>query len=641
MADVTIDIKARTQQAQAELGKLGTSFGGLSKAAVAAGAAAAAAVGAAAISSVNATRKLGDELQKLSIRTGESVEDLSRLRLVAELSDVSFDRLGQTAANFARRAGEALRSPTSAAAQAFDRLGIELEGADGKLITFQEALIQTARSMEGMEDPTRRLQIAVDVFGRSGAELLPVLDAGAAGIREMMQEADQLGVVMSTQTAEDSARLNDALAKLSAMAGGLGRRIGEFLIPTLADLAEGAVETAKAVRLSANGWAFDTETASQKAQKAAEDAVVKQAELIDYLKERQARDFAAVGQQGFDAWTEEIDKQLAKLQELNQRAGVGVTVRRRAARTDPGLGDGGDGGGGGGGAGRVARAASAAKDPLAALRRELETLGLTADELMTQRVTGALESLNAGLEAGLLSVADYDARVSEILAQAREQRREDHAETIEQIHEEAEVRDDAAARRLSTAENVANAVMSLGSLVTAFQAREGDARTAEQKKAAKAGFAAQQAFAVGSALVNTALAITNALATVQPYPAAIAASIAAGVQGFAQVAAITATSIQGVADAGLMPGALKAAGLNQHTVLAVRNDEAVVDPRGTAALSDMLELSRDSMARDMVGRGGGPQNITLELDGQVLGSITRGYRIADAERGLGFEREVR
>jgi len=643
VADVTIDIKARTQQAQKEIAALGRSFGGLSKTAVTVGAAAAAAVGAAVVSSVNATRKLGDELQKLSIRTGESVEDLSRLKLVAELSDVSFDRLGQTAAGFARRAGEALRSPTSAAAQAFDRLGIEVEGADGKLITFKDALIQTARSMEGMEDPTRRLQIATDVFGRSGAELLPVLDQGAAGIRSMMEEADQLGVVMSTQTAEDSARLNDALAKLSAMAGGLGRRIGEFLIPTLADLAEGAVETAKAIRVSAKGWAFDTETASQKAQKAAEDAVVKQAELIDYLKERQARDFAAVGQQGFDAWTEEIDKQLAKLQELNQRAGVGVTVRRRAARTDPGLGDGGAAGDGGdgGGAGRIARAASAAKDPLAALRRELETLGLTADELMTQRVTGALESLNAGLEAGLLSVADYNARVSEILAQTREQRREDHAETIEQIHEESAARDDAAARRMSTAENVANAVMSLGSLVTAFAIKEGDARTAEQKKAAKAGFAAQQAFAIGSALVNTALAITNALATVQPYPAAIAASIAAGVQGFAQVAAITATSIQGVADAGLMPGALKAAGLNQHTVLAVRNDEAVVDPRGTAALSDMLELSRDRMARDMVGRSGGSQSITLELDGQVLGSITRGYRIADAERGLGYEREVR
>ena len=124
-------------------------------------------------------------------------------------------------------------------------------------------------------------------------------------------------------------------------------------------------------------------------------------------------------------------------------------------------------------------------DALAGLRRELETLGLTSEQLLTQRVTGALESLNAGLEAGLLSVADYNARVSEILAQTREQRREDHAETIEQIHEESAARDDAAARRLSTAENVANAVMSLGSLVTAFQAREGDARTAEQKKAAK------------------------------------------------------------------------------------------------------------------------------------------------------------
>ena len=665
MADVDININAQASKARAEIKRLGYEFLGLDKAAAALrknlGAVVAVGIGSAfvagAVKSVNATRKLGDELQKLSVRTGETVEDLSRLQLVAGLSDVEFGRLAQTAASFARRTGEALRSPTSATATAFQQLGLEVQKSDGTLLTFQEALIQVAQRMEGMEDPTRRLQVAIDIFGRSGAELLPVLDAGAEGIREMMQEADELGVTMSTKTAEDSARLNDALAKLSGMVGGLGRRIGEYLIPTLADLADAAVRTAKKIRgtvivfdkdglrIEEAGYR-DREKLLEKIQKKAEEIEKYKAEVIATGYE------TSIGG-GYDPeadpFLQSLIAQNNALREqaglMPQKAGPGVPnlptiedlerdLGLAPTREDPGLGD-------EGGAGRIARAASAAADPLAALRRELDTLGLTAEQLLAKRVTESLETLREGLDEGELRVEDYNARVSEILAQAREQRREDHEETIEQIHEESAAREEAAEGRMEFGRAVADTLQGLESLVTTFASKEGDARTAEQKKQAKAGFAAQQALATAMALVNTYLAITNALSTVQPYPAAIAASIAAGVQGFAQVAAITATSIQGVADAGLMPGALRAAGLNQHTVLAVRNDEAVVDPRGTAALSDMLELSRDSMARDMAGRGGGPQNITLELDGQVLGSITRGYRIADAERGLGFEREVR
>ena len=82
MADVTIDVAAKTQQARRELGQLAGSFGSIDKAALAAGAAAATALAGIAVASVNATRKLGDELQKLSIRTGETADQTIRTNML-------------------------------------------------------------------------------------------------------------------------------------------------------------------------------------------------------------------------------------------------------------------------------------------------------------------------------------------------------------------------------------------------------------------------------------------------------------------------------------------------------------------------------------------------------------------------------
>ena len=614
MSDVAISISATTQAARREMAKLGKSFAGIDRAATRTAKASTAAfdtlrvgLGTALGLSIDAVRSKVMELGRAygqwfaETQAGKQATEQFTAVLV-EQRNTAFAPLNASIIGAMEATKEWLSSLDEQEVRAFGESLADAfqSGAETAFLAGQElrkmasGLRVTAAAVTVLSEQWRLAKESYeDYFGVGGSEARSKERGAAHEARRAVKALTaELDTLKAKQAEVDKARADGAvviidyteqIAALERKRSGFGEIVQEY-----------------------------------NAQGSAADRVSTALTELD----RATADYIQTGEDGADAFKRFRETLTAARESAN---GLGSALTDKAAE------------------GTDALTSKAAKgtDALAGLRRELETLGLTSEQLLTKRVTESLETLREGLDKTDMGAADYNARVSEILRQAREQRREDHAETIEQIHEETAARDDAAAQRMSTAENVANAVMSLGSLVTAFQAREGDARTAEQKKAAKAGFAAQQAFAIGSALVNTALAITNALATVQPYPAAIAASIAAGVQGFAQVAAITATSIQGVADAGLMPGALKAAGLNQHSVLAVRNDEAVVDPRGTAALSDMLELSRDRMARDMVGRSGGSQSITLELDGQVLGSITRGYRIADAERGLGYEREVR
>lgn len=171
--------------------------------------------------------------------------------------------------------------------------------------------------------------------------------------------------------------------------------------------------------------------------------------------------------------------------------------------------------------------------------------------------------------------------------------------------------------------------------IAATAAAAGDKKAAA---AAKALFMIQQSFALGSAIVSTAQSVSTALATFPGVPYTIPAGILAGVLGAAQIATIVGTTISGVADAGLTSDVLRAAGLNQHSAIAVRNDETILDPVGTKHITEMLAIQKASML-------GANEEQTIrtvvELDGHVLGEAVDKRLIRQQERGLAYSNNVR
>tara|TARA_R110000824_G_scaffold7944_1_gene36242 strand:- start:5397 stop:7781 length:2385 start_codon:yes stop_codon:yes gene_type:complete len=159
--------------------------------------------------------------------------------------------------------------------------------------------------------------------------------------------------------------------------------------------------------------------------------------------------------------------------------------------------------------------------------------------------------------------------------------------------------------------------------------------TAEARKAARTMFLIEQGLAMGQAILSTAVAVGKA--NELGYPMSIPAMIAAGATGATQIAAIMATTIGGLGDAGIPPDALKQAGLNQHSLIAMRNDEMILDPVGTRHISEMLEMQKSG------GSGATEQviNTTVEIDGEVLGSTVDKRLIRQQERGLAYTNRVR
>ncbi len=233
-SELAIIIRARDQasktigKVQGKVKGLGSSMSSMKGPALAMGAA----VGGAIIQ----FGRLGDEVQKMSLRTGFSTESLSELRFALEQAGSSiqgFESGIKRQARFLRDAGKGL----STAKDAMRDLGLETKDLVG---LSPEKLFETlSRAIADLEDPTQKAALAQEVFGRSGVQLLPLLAEGAEGIERLRQEARDLGIVMSAETAQKAAEMNDAINAGKQVMNAMAIEIGSALAPAITFLARG------------------------------------------------------------------------------------------------------------------------------------------------------------------------------------------------------------------------------------------------------------------------------------------------------------------------------------------------------------------------------------------------------------------
>jgi len=179
----------------------------------------------------------GDEIAKASKKTGMATEDISRLRYAAERSGVGFGGLESALARMARSASEAAGG-AAMYSEAYDRLGVSVTDANGELKGGEQLFREVAEGLKNVDNATERAALAQEIFGRSGAQLLPLLNEGEAGIKKLGDRAEQLGMVLSGKAAKDSERFNDALADLKDTGTTIAMTLGQTLMPTIAEIAE-------------------------------------------------------------------------------------------------------------------------------------------------------------------------------------------------------------------------------------------------------------------------------------------------------------------------------------------------------------------------------------------------------------------
>lgn len=244
---IIIDLLMRTATLETDSKRAAKALNQLKKEAKEVGAAislAFAGVAASSVAMVKSSIDAMDEMSKMAQKTGTSVEALSALAYAGDLSDVSLQDLGSALVKLSKNMSDAAMG-TGEAMKGFDALGISVKNADGSLKSSDAVLAAVANKFAGFKDGAEKTALAVNLFGKAGAQLIPLLNSGAAGLDELRAEAVRLGVVLDTETSKAAELFNDNLTRMAAGVRGVANVAAAEMLPALNDVSQMFVDLAK------------------------------------------------------------------------------------------------------------------------------------------------------------------------------------------------------------------------------------------------------------------------------------------------------------------------------------------------------------------------------------------------------------
>jgi hypothetical protein len=177
--------------------------------------------------------EMGTQMADAAEKTGATVESLSQLKYAAEQSNVGFDELQNGLRKMQKGIGEAEQG-NGEAVKSFRKLGISV--SELKSLSPDKQFELIADKISQVSDPAERAAISMEVFGKSGDELLPLLMNGAKGIDGLMKKADELGFTMSAADAESAKGLTQSLKTLWQTVQVAAFNVGASLAPALKEL---------------------------------------------------------------------------------------------------------------------------------------------------------------------------------------------------------------------------------------------------------------------------------------------------------------------------------------------------------------------------------------------------------------------
>lgn len=226
------DIKRFQRRAESDFLKLGKAFATVGTVAVGA-------LAAMTREGINFAAEMNEVGRELQIATDE----VSRLKVVGEETDVSFNVLTRRMDRFNRQI-IAARNGTGDLADILSRYNIELDVSGDGTVSQIDLMAELADVVAATEDPFERLEIATAAFGSRGSEMIKMLEVGGDEFRRLMGVADETGRVIDTQTGVAAQQLQANMRELRAVVHAFSIGLAQQTVPTLAAYSGALADTA-------------------------------------------------------------------------------------------------------------------------------------------------------------------------------------------------------------------------------------------------------------------------------------------------------------------------------------------------------------------------------------------------------------
>lgn len=196
-----------------------------------------AAVGASILSVGKATADYAGDMFDMARGSGMGVEAFQKLAYAAKMSGIEAEKVSTSFVKFDRMIAEAAGG-NKTYMQTFKDLGIQIKDSAGNLRQPNEIFEDVADIFHNTEDGIGKTALAVELFGKSGADLIPMLNDGKAGLKAFYAEAERLGLALSNEMIAKGDAFSDQLENIGEQVKGVKLQLGAALIPALSAATE-------------------------------------------------------------------------------------------------------------------------------------------------------------------------------------------------------------------------------------------------------------------------------------------------------------------------------------------------------------------------------------------------------------------
>lgn len=213
------------------------SFSGAQLAMVGLGAVAAIAI----VKSIGVTQQWASEVRSLQRVTGQTAEQASALASAGEQLGIDVGKLN---------IGFGLLSKNIVnGAKNLEKYGVITKDTTGAMLPFDAILANVSDKFLSLPAGPEQAAFAMNVFGRSGKNLIPILQKGSAGLAELEQKAKDAGLVMSQDDLTASKNLSVAQRQLGEAFKGAAVQLGKEFIPALTSMVKGFTKVVELIHL--------------------------------------------------------------------------------------------------------------------------------------------------------------------------------------------------------------------------------------------------------------------------------------------------------------------------------------------------------------------------------------------------------
>lgn len=176
-----------------------------------------------------------DKTDELAERVGMAAGEFAGLQYAAKFASVESEALASGLTKFNQTITKAAEGSEKEAA-AFTKIGVAVRDSAGNVKGAAPLLAEVADRFAALPDGPQKAALAIELFGKQGAKLLPLLNKGGAGIQALADQAKELGLILSEETYDAAGQFNDNLDVLAASASGAGQQVAADLLPALNDI---------------------------------------------------------------------------------------------------------------------------------------------------------------------------------------------------------------------------------------------------------------------------------------------------------------------------------------------------------------------------------------------------------------------